>query len=266
VTPEMSRDMGIPEQLIGKDIKNSEAIGYSKAASSQLTPVMGRQGPAIVNKVTKDITKLGLGSPMENAVAVANQRLREATFERDTFGQWVSQDLAKKYPSLVSISDDGQTLGWKSPVSPTATIKTQGQQAQDIIKAMDEVKADIMAANRAGLLGPIEGRWNEFMVGNVGGENPQFAKLRSEISFLASGALKAHFGARGGTEMYDHFKNLFDSGKMSTGDLIGGIDGLGKFMQIYAGRIKTTGGGGTAAAPAAGSDKVSKLVGKYGGP
>lgn len=248
VTPEMAQQYNMPQQLVGKEVKTSDLIGFEKNAAQQITAVQGAQGPSLVNKLSGKITTLGLGSPAANAVAQAKLQLQQASFERDTFGEWVSNDLAKKYPSLVSISQDGQTLGWKSPVAPTSSIKTQAQQSKDLLDVIGGIKKDIVSANAAGLLGPVEGRWNEFMVGSVGGQNLQFAKLRSEMSFLASGGLKAHFGARGGADMYQHFVDQFNSGKMGAADLIAGIEGMERFFNTYAGRLKTTGGGSNAPA------------------
>jgi hypothetical protein len=208
--------------------------------SRNLAIAQGAKGPAVVNKregVGKD---LGLGSPAANAIAAGKLSLAQASFERDTFGQLFGP-LANKYPSLVSLTDEsGNALGWKSPAAPTSSIKTQAQQAADLSQLFKKVNAELVNANQMGLLGPGAGRLNDFLTGKIGADNTEFAEVRALGSLTASGMLKAHFGARGGQQMYGHFEDLFNTGKMTLGDLQGAMRGFGTFMDQYASRVKTT--------------------------
>lgn len=242
INQEMADQYGLPKDLIGKQVKLTDLAALERGAASQITPVQGSEGPALANKVTGEVRKLGLGSPAANAIAQGKLSLQQAAFERDTFGQLFG-DTAKKYPSLISLADEnGNAIGWKSPTAPTANIKTQAQQAQDLSKLFKDVKAEIGRAQQAGKIGPGAGRINEFLTGKVGAEDPEFARLRMLGALTLSGTLKAHFGARGGGEMiYKDFENRFNTGKMTMGDLNAALDGMSTFMGQYAKRVATTG-------------------------
>jgi hypothetical protein len=243
VTPEIADQYNLPKEFIGKPMKLTDLSSVEKGNAANFTIAQGKNGPAIVNKSlaassggTQGVSDLKLGNPRATADAIAQGRLSLAqkAFERDTFGTLYGKDIPS---SLVDAS--GNTLGWKSPAMPTSNIKTQAQQAKDLTNIFDEVTDEIKQAQKDGKLGPVSGRLNEIMTGKVGADDPEFAKLRALGSLTASGMLKAHFGARGGQQMYGHFEDLFNTGKMTAGDLLGAMDGFKVFMNNYAGRVKT---------------------------
>lgn len=211
ITQELATKYGLPADFIGKIMKLSDAAGAQNAQSRQA------MAKAIVQRTN----------------------LAQATFDRDTFGTVFGKDVPS---SLVDI--EGNTIGWKSPSSPTSSIKTQAQQSQDLTKLFTGIRQEIDKAEAAGMLGPGPGRVNEIMTGRVGADNPEFAKLRVLMSMSASGALKAHFGARGATQIYDEFKNKLDAGKMTAGDLKGAMSGFQTFFDEYAKRAQTAGSKG----------------------
>lgn len=78
----------------------------------------------------------------------------------------------------------------------------------------------INAADQQGLLGPISGRWNEFLSGKVGTGNPIYTALRTKLNGLSTTALmQVHVGARGGSNLLEHFADLANSGKMDAANL-----------------------------------------------
>lgn len=244
VTPQMAQEYGFPQQMVGKGYKASDLSSWMRGEAAMITPVKGANDSYLANKVKGTTQALGVGNPNENALAWSKFNLQKAQFERDTFGQLFGK-TAEQYPSLVSLVDpDGNALGWRSPAAPTSSIKTQAQQAQDLHKLFQDVKKELAYANAQGKLGPMQGRMNELMTGKIGLDDPEFAKVRALGSLTASGMLKAHFGARGGQEMYGHFESLFNTGQMTVGDLLGALDGFDTFMNTYASRVATTKGGG----------------------
>src|SRR5207247_3242851 len=124
-------------------------------------------------------------------IAAGRLSLSQKTFERDTFGTI----FGKAIPS--SLVDENQNvIGWKSPSAPTTSTKQMGQQAQDLSTLFTKVNEKVKQLQAQGKLGPMAGRVSEFMTGRVGADDPDFAELRALGSLTASGALRAHFGAR----------------------------------------------------------------------
>lgn len=241
VTPEMQQEMKLPQEMVGKQAKLTDLSSWMRGEASTITAVQGAKGPALGSKLQGpgSFKDLGLGSPAENAIARAKLQIQQNQFDRDTFGTL----YGKAIPSSL-IDDQGNALGWKSPAAPTSSIKTQAQQASDLSQLFGKVRAKLAEANKAGKLGPTSGRVNEFMTGTIGADDPMFSEVRALGSLTASGMLKAHFGARGGQQMYDHFEALFNTGKMTYGDLDAAMKGFQLFMDQYASRVKTAGSGG----------------------
>jgi hypothetical protein len=71
------------------------------------------------------------------------------------------------------------------------------------------VAQDIHELDGKGKLGVAASRWNDFLAGKVGDE-PDFAKLRTDMGLLGTALMQAHVGARGSHEMLEHFKSLAD--------------------------------------------------------
>ena len=71
----------------------------------------------------------------------------------------------------------------------TAQINAAGA-AQMITGKIPDVIANI--DQLAPRMGPIEGRWNEFMQGRIGADDPEFAGLRTNLALLASQVALAH--------------------------------------------------------------------------
>jgi hypothetical protein len=53
------------------------------------------------------------------------------------------------------------------------------------------------------------------------------------MGFEATGALKAHFGSRGGQEILNKIQGYFDPRNMSAGNMKSGLDGMIDFMRTY---------------------------------
>jgi len=101
-------------------------------------------------------------------------------------------------------------------------------------------------ANKSGKLGPAAGRLNEFLVGKVGADDPEFSALRAITSLAMTGTLKAHFGSRAPVQMFEHFNNLANSGKMTYGDLTAALKSFRFLLNDYANQVRTAGQGGGA--------------------
>lgn len=89
-----------------------------------------------------------------------------------------------------------------SPTSQMKNVAAQGniaaQGIPNVIKEIDELGDS---------LGPVSGRWNEYIQGRVGLDNPAFAGLRSDLLMVSSAVALAH--ARG--RLPENLREEFDS-------------------------------------------------------
>lgn len=128
----------------------------------------------------------------------------------------------------------------KTSTMPTSATRGSAEFAKTIIPHINEMRNLINQADAKGFIGPTAGRvYGEFLAGKVGSTGNHEAdrilgKLRTSDSLLKSGALRVHFGSRGGQMMYDKFSSLLNTGKQSKDILNGSLDGLQSFMQGYA--------------------------------
>lgn len=151
------------------------------------------------------------------------------------------------------VDSKGQAIPLHSPNAPTGQTKSTAQTAQ-VVDGLVGSTLDLLKNPKVQAeLGPIKGRLNEIYIGKIGADDlgitdPDTAAaitaLRTLGSFDASGALKVHFGARGGGAQYDKFKNLMDTGKMDAPTLISSLGALHRVLgpEGYGGEVKTTRG------------------------
>jgi hypothetical protein len=158
---------------------------------------------------------------------------------------WLQRTLPEdKATQLLATSYNQQTNREK----PTSSTKASAEFATTIIPHIDTMRNLITEADSLGYIGPASGRvYNEFLAGKVGSTGDPNAdqllgKLRAYDSLLKTGAMRVHFGARGGQQMYEHFSDLLNSGKQSASILNGTLDGIEDFMQGYAEAGKPPGG------------------------
>lgn len=154
----------------------------------------------------------------------------------------------------------GQMIAQKSPLAATAQTRNMQQMASGLLPMFD--KAINRAQKLSDKLGPLNGRWNEFMAGKIGSGDPDFSALRDTVALLSSGALKAHFGSRGGQQMYEHFVDMANTGKMNVPTLVASLKAMREFMQHYSNMVQTQ---GNASMPrpvnaASGAGTASKII------
>lgn len=65
-----------------------------------------------------------------------------------------------------------------------------------------------------GKLGPLAGRWNDFMAGKFGAGDKEYAALRAKMGLSTTLLMQAHVGSRGSAQMLEHFEDLANAGKM----------------------------------------------------
>lgn len=137
---------------------------------------------------------------------------------------------------------------------PTANIKTQGQMASMLLDHVPNIQTEIADLGKKGKLGPLAGRYSEFMAGKVGDGDPDYVQLRTDLGLFQTALMKAHVGARGSEKIMEHFKNLLDSGKFTPEALGAAMNTVKGYLITYkAGGEGKFGGGTPANAPPAGA-------------
>lgn len=132
---------------------------------------------------------------------------------------------------------------------PPAQTQAMADLSRAIVPTIDKVEE--MLADRAfqQKLGPVMGRWNEFMTGNIGAGDPDFAKFRTLVSLVLTGAMRAHVGARGSTVIFQHFMDLVNSGTMNSAVLGASLGGMKEVLQGYTQMAAPRGQVGAPSAP-----------------
>src|SRR5262245_5267204 len=118
-------------------------------------------------------------------------------------------------------------------------IQSRMYTAKGVMTHMGETLDMIDEADRRGLLGPIEGRWADFLAGKVGStgndaDDELLGQLRMDLKLMTSGTVAAHFQSRGGQQMMHDFQALLDSGKFSRSQLRGALLGMQSWLGNYA--------------------------------
>lgn len=129
---------------------------------------------------------------------------------------------------------------------PTAPTRTMAEAAPKVLNFVERIRP--LVEQEAGGLGPIAGRWSEFMAGKIGAPNAEYTKLRTNIGLLNTLLMRMHVGARGGVQLLEHFRSLIDQGKQSPENLLASLE----VIEQYAGDVASmasmlpSGGGGKA--------------------
>jgi hypothetical protein len=116
--------------------------------------------------------------------------------------------------------------------TPTMQMRTAGARAQLAAQEVPGVIQEITALKDQ--LGPIAGRWSEFMQGKVGAPNPEIAGLRSDLIFLSSAVALAHAVGRLPENLREEFDQMINAPKQSPENLITTLNHVQKWMQDNA--------------------------------
>lgn len=113
----------------------------------------------------------------------------------------------------------------------TSVTRTMQEAAPKVITMVDRISPliDVNVKN----LGPLAGRWSEFWAGKVGSPNPEFTKLRTDISLLTTQLMKMHVG-RGGEYMQKHFQDLLTLAGQSPENLKAALGEIRDYAQTVA--------------------------------
>lgn len=126
--------------------------------------------------------------------------------------------------------------GMSSLNVPTSATRSMIEKAPSVIEFVDKLGPQIDAAVKQ--LGPGQGRWSDFVVGKVGQKDLGLTRLRTNIQLLTTRLMNMHVGAKGSTEIMDHFKALIDSSKQDPENLKAALGEI----RDYAETVRKEGG------------------------
>ena len=147
-----------------------------------------------------------------------------------------------------------------TPAFLSEQIRDLSARAKVVLKHFPDIHSALDSLAEAGQLGPLFGRWNQFMswayggrmfdplAGPTGGASeefagPMFANLRVNLGLMMSGMGMVHGGARGGgsIRMIEHFQRLLNVNVMQPDVLRSGIDVFESWLKGYAEMVPEAG-------------------------
>lgn len=225
VTPEMARiaqKVGVNmNEMIGQQLPMSMWSSLVKGVGSNTKEVPVAEGTFERNVATGESTRVG-SSPQIAAAGVRASYQPQSVLDEN--GNPITVSAREAIANRM-------TPAGREPVGLTSSSRSMGEVAQVINQHIPNIDAQI--DKMGDKLGAISGRWDEFMTGKVGAGDPDFERLRTNISMLQSGMARTHMGARGGQMFMDRMKALVDSGKMDAATLKAGVDTLGEWAKGY---------------------------------
>jgi len=155
----------------------------------------------------------------------------------------------------------------------TGSMRERAANAHLILDHLSDVQKVIDEADKAGELGVVATRWNDWLTGRLGVDPTKgqvFAKLSSNLAFLSTAVAMAHGGLRGGgsPQMVEHWEKALFATDPAT--LRQKLNQAKSWMEGYAKLVPRRGEEWLKALPGATAGStvesvVDKLVQKYGG-
>lgn len=187
----------------------------------------------LVNKHTGDILKDIGEAPAYRAGIDRARAFSKFRAENTPFSTFDNEHNLVTTNAAVAIANGYPAASvWNTVFGPTGSTKTQGQAAGAVMGHIDEYKQAIRNLQAKGQLGAVQGRLNDFLTSGYGGDDPDIANFVTTTGLLRSGAVRAHFGAKGGAQILDSFHHMLNTGQEADA-LIGSVDAIGNFLHTY---------------------------------
>ena len=206
----------------------------------------------------------------ERAAGVKSQQDLNRTMRQQ------SQDLTltigeDKNGRLVALpADEARAAGLKNIYKAGAQESEKITNARNLVplfNSTDPNDIGIIALatklDKEGKLGPLAGRWNEFLSGKYGSGDPEYAELRTLMGLSTTALMQVHVGSRGGAFMLEHFQDLADAGKMDGPTLLTGLKTEARYIERkamlpHAGAVRPSGA-------ASAQDEAAAFMQKHSG-
>jgi hypothetical protein len=182
------------------------------------------------------------------------------TTEQKRIKPWAVTNAAKQIlrdATSATVVLNGRSQAFKDAVGnevaaagvPINKITDGARQAAELAKIvlpkMDNIADMAIELGRRNMLGPMEGRWSEFLNGTIGsgdvnGRTPQdaqlFATFKSEVDLLQKAVNKVHLGMRGAGSPYvlEESDRVLSAKRMDAGTFLASMKGLRDWMESYS--------------------------------
>jgi hypothetical protein len=186
-----------------------------------ITNTAGRVG-FVPSGLAADVAQSNIG---RNAAQTNNLNARTAIIPLQA--QRLIQQMQLD-PQRVEIARANSAARW---FGPTANARNSAQFAEDVTKKIDDIEPLVGQLGQSGALGPLAGRWSEFLAGKIGSGDPQFARLKSEMDVLSKAIMRMH-GFRN-AEQANQFIAEQLNGAKDGAQLIGTLEGLRTAAMSY---------------------------------
>lgn len=254
-TPEVAPNAASTRALQGAETAHAEAE-TTALGSPSLVVHDTEEGPILVNpktgsaqRVTVDGQPVGSKLNLKESQPVMGADGKPHTYMLDDKGNKVV-DLGVHYerpitpPGVTMIVPNGQgggtverlapgqtvapgaqtAAGVNAVNTPTMTQRTAAGRAETVVAMAPEVLGRIDSL--APKMGPLEGRWNEFMQGKIGANDPDFAALRSDLLMMSSAVALAHAQGRLPENLREEFDRAINAPKQTPQNLKATINAM----------------------------------------
>jgi hypothetical protein len=263
ITDDMAKQYGIPTEFVGKYIDVSQLAQIERAQAAQAGTTTNTieykddgQGNIVALPKTTTMKKNLPGAPSATpgaAPAAASGGTPAASGGKSGTPKVVIS--GKSVPlSFGTDSDGNQVAGTPaqlkdagvtdySPLGTAESAKVNIARQLTSPKGLFALAEKDLAAFKPGELEALAPRWNEFLTGKVGTDDPRYVALRTHVNgLLGSAIMQAHVGARGGENMMEHFQDIANAGKMSQRTLKAALGAEREYVEDKAMRPKTKAG------------------------
>ena len=139
------------------------------------------------------------------------------------------QRVERLAPGQVVAPGSQTAAGVNAVSTPTTQQRTAAGRAQTVVAMAPEVMSRIDAL--APKLGPIEGRWNDYMQGKIGMDDPDFAALRSDLLMMSSAVALAHAQGRLPENLREEFDRAINAPTQTPANLKATIQTMLPWLQ-----------------------------------
>jgi hypothetical protein len=130
--------------------------------------------------------------------------------------------------------------------APTTQMRNAASRAELVHEQMPATISEITRLKDK--LGPFAGRWNDFMQGKVGGNDPQFSGLRADMLMMSSAVALAHAQGRLPENLREEFDRTINAPNQTADNLISTLQHIDAWMvknkEVMRGGPAPAAGGG----------------------
>lgn len=154
---------------------------------------------------------------------------------------------------------------WNTLYGATGSTKSQAQASTAVAEHIPDFQKAVQSLAARGELGPVMGRLNTYLEQGYGGSDKDVAEFITTVGLLKSGAVRAHFGARGGQQMLARFDSMLNTAQTPEA-LLGSINAIDSFLKGYgaAGSNANTPRTSINRSKPSGSDAVGSYLSNFG--